>query len=239
MTFDPRYYKRLVYGRPQFSKMRLKQELRKELRSIEGETAMFDEFESIKREVYQASPCTHGEPKARSLIFSDISQNLPVLEYYASRVNHVTEFGVRDGHSTLALIAGCKGEVHSYDIQRTPIIGRLGRMNLPCSWSFTQLDTVSPFHAHVVKETDLLFIDTLHVYEHVKRELELHGRKARRFLVFHDTTVCWLKDLSGPDPEATGIGRAILEFLEKYHGQYVQKFQTHANNGLLVLERYS
>src|SRR5207245_3408288 len=36
---------------------------------------------------------------------------------------------------------------------------------------------------------DLLFIDTWHVYGHLKRELERHQSKVRKYIIMHDTTV--------------------------------------------------
>ena len=35
---------------------------------------------------------------------------------------------------------------------------------------------------------DLLFIDTFHVYGHLKRELEFHHQNVRRYIIMHDTT---------------------------------------------------
>jgi len=39
-----------------------------------------------------------------------------------------------------------------------------------------------------IDATDFLFIDTFHTYEQLKKELELHADKVRRFLAFHDTS---------------------------------------------------
>lgn len=38
-------------------------------------------------------------------------------------------------------------------------------------------------------DVDLLFIDTWHVYGHLKRELALHAPRVRRFIAMHDTEV--------------------------------------------------
>jgi hypothetical protein len=37
--------------------------------------------------------------------------------------------------------------------------------------------------------TDLLFIDTWHVYAQLKRELAMHHRNVRRWIVLHDTSI--------------------------------------------------
>lgn len=175
------------------------------------------------------------EMPTHTFVGSDIVLHLPVLQFFASLCEHVTEFGTRDGHSTTALIAGSRREVHSYDISRSPIVGVLESLTLPCSWEFHRGDTSDVSLG--VQETDLLFIDTLHTYVHVKKELALWGRKARKFLAFHDTFTCGQVDLSGPDPRAKGILPAIEEFLAQYHGEYSTVFRTNHNNGLWVLAR--
>ena len=46
-----------------------------------------------------------------------------------------------------------------------------------------------------IEETDLLFIDTEHTYSQLLNELTLHGDKARKYIVLHDTaTFPALKD---------------------------------------------
>lgn len=193
-------------------------------------------FESIKRSFYHCISSAPDEPRTGEYILSDIVLHLPVLEYYASQCRHVTEFGTRDGCSTAALIAGCKGEVHSYDIADSPMRRRLAGLTLPCSkWEFHLGDTGSP--DLVMAETDLLFLDTLHTYAHLSKELRYHGRKARKYLAFHDTHTCGMKDLSGPDPNAEGILPAIWEFMAAHKGEYKIVYETKVNNGMMILER--
>lgn len=194
-------------------------------------------FHALKQSMYHRVAVGPFEAPTHSLVGSDIVLHLPVLEYYASLCRHVTEFGTREGCSTVALLAGCRGEVHSYDIEVTPAKAVLGAMDLPCKWEFHVGDTGSPDTP--VAETDMLFVDTLHTYEHVKKELAHHGRKARRFLAFHDTFTCGERDLSGPDPNALGILPAIREFLAPYPSEYRTVYRTDVNNGLWVLERVS
>ena len=192
-------------------------------------------FELIKQSFYQQVAVTPGSPRPTQAVLSDIVLHLPVLEYYASLCNHVTEFGTRGGCSTAALLAGCKGEVHSYDIEVTPAVRLFENMDLPCKWHFHVGDTGSP--QTNVAQTDMLFVDTLHTYEHVIKELTSHGRKAGMFLAFHDTFTCGELDLSGPDPTAKGILPAIEEFLAMYPNEYHTVYRTDCNNGLWVLKR--
>jgi len=39
----------------------------------------------------------------------------------------------------------------------------------------------------VIDPVDVLYIDTLHKYDHLAKELAIHGSKATRFIIFHDT----------------------------------------------------
>lgn len=197
---------------------------------------MSGHFETLKQDYYHRVAVGPFELPTPSLAGSDIVLHLPVIEYYASLCGHCTEFGVRNAHSTVALIAGCKGDVVSYDIEHSPAVDLLRGMKLPCrSWSFRLGDTGAPLPD--MAETDFLFLDTLHTYDHVRRELALHGRKARRFLGFHDTHACGEYDRSGPDPRARGIVPAVREFLASYPGQYRVAYHTSACNGMTIYAR--
>ncbi len=193
-------------------------------------------LDSLKHDFYHRIAAGPFEGNVSLLTTSDIVLHLPVLEYYASLCEHVTEFGVREGHSTVALISGCRGKVRSYDIIRSGIVDVLEQLKLPCDWRFEELDTGSS-PGDAVGETDMLFIDTLHTYEHVKKELAIHGRKARKFLVFHDTFTCGEWDISGPDKNVRGILPAIGEFLSDYQGEYETRYRSDCCSGLWVLGR--
>jgi hypothetical protein len=195
------------------------------------------DFNALHQSMLNRVAVGHLEVSAKQLMGSDIVLHLPVLEYYASLCEHVTELGVREGCSTTAFIAGCPGTVHSCDILRSPNVDLLASMKLPCrQWLFTEMDTGSAEQASKIGETDLLFFDTLHTYDHLSNELALHGRKARSFLAFHDTYTCAELDVSGPNPKARGIMPAIVEFLDRYP-DYKTVYRTTRNNGLWVLQR--
>lgn len=210
-------------------------------RTTREETVKQDSFEDLCRFVFSQTPNSIPVHKRHpGVAYSDIVLHLPVLEYYASLCSHVTEFGVRDGHSTVAFASGLAKPYHhtslrSYDIERSAFVSRFATLEKPylLDWKFTQGDTSDPNLA--VEETDLLFFDTLHTATHLSKELALWAKKARLFLIFHDTFTCGERDLSGPDPMALGIWPAIKEFLENNPGEYFNFYQTNHNNGLLVL----
>ena len=195
------------------------------------------DFNSLKQSCYRKVAQDPFSPTVTVLVGSDTVLHLPVLEWFASLCDSVVEFGVRTGESTVALISGCKGEVKSYDIVESEAVGLLRSLVLPCSWTFRRHDTLT--HSHLVPEADLFFFDTLHTYDHLKKELDLHGRKARKFLVFHDVFTCGQQDISGPDPSVRGIMPAIEEFVARFPDEYETAYKTDCNNGLLVLRRLS
>lgn len=198
------------------------------------------DFQELKRQRFQQVPVDPFCKRTTELIYSDCVAHLPVIQYYASLCQSVMEFGVRDGHSTVALINGCKGTVVSVDINRTAIVDALENTLLPCSrWKFIQADTSKPIDDVDAVDVNLIMYDTLHTYDHLKAELAEHGRKAWSYIVFHDTETCGLTDASGPNPKSIGILPAIEEFLALYPGEYKTVYRTSENNGLWVLERLS
>lgn len=158
--------------------------------------------------------------------YSDISEHLPTLKRLASKCSHITEFGVRTGNSTLALLAGLPrgGTLVSYDINdcSDAVDNHEGK------WKFKQADTSKLF---LIDKTDMLFIDTLHDYAQVVDELQ-HALAVRKYIVFHDIVLFGCNDEStGKGP---GIMMAILEFLRDNKSWVVQEVYPN-NNGLLVL----
>ena len=84
-----------------------------------------------------------------------------------------------------------------------------------------------------IEPTDLLFIDTFHVYQQLRRELELHADRVRRFIALHDTTTF---GETGEHESSRGLWPAIVEFLAG-SSQWRVAARYHNNNGLTILER--
>lgn len=159
---------------------------------------------------------------------SDINEHLPTIRAYASRVEHVTEFGVRSGRSTTALLAAQPRVLRSYDISPCPIASDLGQLAFRTAFAFSVADTL----AIDSEPTDLLFVDTLHTYEQLKRELQLHARAVRRWIVLHDTTTFGER---GETKGSRGLWPAVEEFVA--HGEWKVAVRHINNNGLTVIER--
>lgn len=168
--------------------------------------------------------------KARTTT-SDINQNVHILYELAKECDHITEMGVRTGVSTRAFL-NTRSTLISYDIVLNSNVQQL------FNYAKAQGKDVQYIKADVLQitidPTDLLFIDTYHVYGQLKKELELHANKARKYIAFHDTYTFGLTGENNNDKN--GLLTAIIEFLiENPHWQF--KFHTNRNNGLTVLER--
>ena len=161
---------------------------------------------------------------------SDINQLAPLLARYARDCDHITELGTRFCASTYAFLAGKPKKFITYDIEYPWNIewGQRMASNNGIEFEFRHQDTTTA----VLEETDLIFFDTIHEYNQVKTELELHANKAKRYLLFHDTTTfAEVGELGGQ-----GIWSAIQEFLD-HHPEWILKERFTHNNGLTVLQR--
>lgn len=163
---------------------------------------------------------------------SDINQHLPYMRSLAQQCQHITEMGVRWGVSTRAWLHS-DAVLRSYDISVNPDIRKLFDVAQMLGKDAVIHETdVLTVH---IDETQLLFIDTLHTYGQLRAELERHGNRSTKYLVFHDTHTFGHRDEQGSGP---GLQLAISEWLARNpHWQLIHETQN--NNGLMVLERKS
>lgn len=166
---------------------------------------------------------------------SDINEHLPTLKDYAERCQTVTEFGVRTAVSTIALLAAQPERLHSYDINEMQIgdfIYRIAQEN-EVDFKFFKQDVLKA----VILPTDMLFIDTFHVYEQLKHELSLHAAKVKKYIIFHDTATFGEKGES-PDgiTQYQGLNKAIFEFMEQNPCWGYERVYSN-NNGLTIIKR--
>lgn len=163
------------------------------------------------------------------------SPHLPRLRELASLCCTCTEFGTKNGASATALLLGCSGKVTSYDILPTPRALALKEIAGP-RWEYKIEDT----RTAKVEPTEMLFVDAMHNYHHVRAELEAHADKVSRFLVFHDTITFGsfgAVDESGREQrDVLGIRPAIDELMIRNREWFIREHHYHSH-GLLVLER--
>lgn len=158
---------------------------------------------------------------------SDINEHLPVLKELSKECRHVTELGMRAIVSSWAFLEGLDkgGKLVSVDnVHPNEYGGNLESFEKACKDKGVDFEFILGDSTKVeIEETDLLFVDTLHTYEQVRKELQKHASKARKYVVFHDTTSC---------PE---IWPAVEELIAT--GKFRLKVRYTHNNGLTVLER--
>jgi hypothetical protein len=167
--------------------------------------------------------------------YSDIQEHLPTLKKYTEECKHVTEMGVRYVVSTYAFMMGKPEKLISYDILPVENFG-IDRMEL----KKLALDNGTDFDFIVgdttkieIEETDLLFIDTWHVYKQLIVELKKHGNKVRKYIIMHDTTKF---GEVGECNDGDGLMKAIYEFIEENPFWVIhEKYEN--NNGLTILKR--
>lgn len=176
---------------------------------------------------------------------SDINEHFPALYTYAKQCNHVTEMGVRGVISTWALMASIPKKFVAYDIASCPVEEASNvAKDLDIDFKFIIADTINPDLQ--IEQTDLLLIDTWHVYDQLKLELKYHNTRVNKYIIMHDTTSFadvgetgeydFYTNLLDKSGQKKGLWPAITEFLEE-NNQWQLKQRFYFNNGLTVLER--
>jgi hypothetical protein len=196
----------------------------------------------------------HDEFIIRCSLISDINEHLPTLKRYAEECQHITECGVRGCSSSYAFAEGLRGRSNTkliqYDIYRDP------QMDIFLDYCNSDSVNVSlNIESDLLcsrENTDLLFIDTWHVYGQLKRELDYWNSYVKKYIIMHDTTVDeWLGEVirGGGNPSieshksgipadelSKGLWPAVEEFLQS-HPEWSLHERFTNNNGLTVLKR--
>jgi hypothetical protein len=165
----------------------------------------------------------------------DINEHFETLKSYASKSESIVEMGVGRIISTWALLSGMPVKLISYDINHPEIHGSdINEVydickNLNIRYEFFKADTSKI----EIDPTDLLFIDTWHVYSHLKIELEKHSLKCKKYIILHDTETFGLR---GESPGHEGLLKAVDEFLISDKNWVIKEIYKN-NNGLMILER--
>jgi hypothetical protein len=170
--------------------------------------------------------------------------HLPRLRALAEGLPLAVEFGVKRGASSSALLLGA-ARVVSYDIVETPEALRL-KAAAGDRWTYRIQNSITAD----VPACDLLFVDSLHTFDQVDRELARHAESVRRYLVFHDVLTfgsvgangetgaqMWTYRLGESVPQSClGIRPAIDALMIRDRSWQIAASYTDSH-GLLVLER--
>ena len=184
---------------------------------------------------------------ARGIV--DINEHLPTLRRYASECQHVTEMGTRFAVSTHALIIGRPKKVVAIDLNRhfyEPYEQDLKKFAEICEvdYEFIEGDVLEM----EIEKTDMLFIDTLHTYNQLSKELRKHEGSVNKWIILHDTITFGHRDedfyqngkineeISKQEVTKRGLYTALMDFLEENKNWKVKEHFVN-NNGLTVIER--
>lgn len=142
---------------------------------------------------------------------SDIYQHLPTFVSLVEELDakHVIELGTRTGVSTIAWLYALEktgGRLTSVDIDERPAIGEYDH------WTFVQGDDLDPKIVAALDDADIVFIDTSHLYDHTRAELNVyrHLVKPGGVIVLHDTML--EQPIGAPRRPRFPVRTAIEEF---------------------------
>lgn len=192
-----------------------------------------------------------------SNIESDINEHLPTLFEYSSKCNSIIECGVRTVISSWALLYGLlindsknKKKYLLNDIIECNISDLLEKSknsNVEINYEW-----INDLELNLNENYDMVFIDTWHIYGHLKRELNKFAPNINKYIILHDTTVDeefgetirmgWdpvkqSEECGYPIEEITkGLWPAVEEFLNDNQNWVIKERYTN-NNGLTILEK--
>ena len=179
---------------------------------------------------------------------SDINEHLETLYNLGKECSHITEMGVRWVSSTWPLVYSNPKKMISYDILKNPNITEVISLcnEYSINYSFEEKDVLQL----EIEPTELLFIDTLHTYNQLTKELEIHSNKVSKYIVLHDTEHFGRKDediyehasnvIKETSSTKEGLMTAVEDFLLTKLGQSWELFRVYKNNnGLTVLKNKS
>lgn len=177
--------------------------------------------------------------KRRQANWASVCYHMPVIREFASECSDCVEFGVRKANTTVSILCGTKGTLRSWDLESLPQFQLEVREAAGSRWHFN----LGRSEEAQFDSCDLLLHDTFHNYAQVKRELEAHAHKVKKYLMFHDTWTYARRDgrdsvKGGLQDTGPGMLPAILELMQQ-DPSWAIKWHDWRGDGLLVLERLS
>lgn len=153
---------------------------------------------------------------------SDVNENFPMIRESIAAGDFVVELGVRNCISTWALLANKPKMLISIDVIQPDekILTEVGKAAEAegIEFFFAKGDSTQV----LIEDIDVLFIDTLHLYSHIVKELWRHSGKVKKRIIFHDWKI----------PE---VRSCIQDFL--YNTDWELEKTSMGSNGLAVCKR--
>lgn len=187
---------------------------------------------------------------------SDINEHLPTLYTYARECTTITECGVRAVVSSYAFANALRTNPDARLIQvDLNWHNNIGVFQKDCAKEGLRVSFYGMSDLECpLEKTDMLFIDTWHVYGHLKLELARWHSHVIKYIIMHDTVVDgdrgetlrngWdynkqSRESGIPVAEiCRGLRPAIDEFLSQ-HPEWIVDAEYTNNNGLTILKRHN
>lgn len=178
---------------------------------------------------------------------SNINEHLDKLYQESLNHNTICEFGTCTGISTIAFLTaiveakerGFQKKLTTYDIRFHDGAQNLDFLAVENGVANNFLIVIEDVLEIPPVNCDLLFIDTLHNYNQIRQELNIHvenNPNPPKTIIFHDVESFALIE-EQPYGEVGGILPAILEFLSRNHQWYVDYYLRDCN-GLMIIKRH-
>lgn len=150
-------------------------------------------------ELYHTSMC-----QLANLYTSDYSSYLPHIRELLKSCKSYRELGTNQGASVSSAILSNPEYIELIDINfknyapQQPIIELYAKKhNIEII-----MHEQSSLNVTTSIKTEFLFVDSVHKYDHVKKEIKLYEPLTTKYIMFHDTV------------GFPGVGKAVTEFLE-------------------------
>lgn len=176
---------------------------------------------------------------------SDINEHLETIFNLSQECSHITEMGVRWVSSTWPMLLSNPKKMISYDIVTHPQINECITLakEYNINYEFKEMDVLKI----QIEPTELLFIDTLHTYNQLVGELNLHSDKVSKYIILHDTKhfgrideqiyAHASQEIKTKSKSKEGLMTAVEDFIVSEKGLTWEIFKIYENNnGLTVLK---
>lgn len=152
---------------------------------------------------------------------------LPHIREYMKECNSYRELGTNQGASAAAVLLEKVPFVQLIDKSFSRLNPSKHYFEAYAKENNIELNLVesSSLEVNITRNTDFLFVDSVHKYNHVTKELNIYSPFVNKYIMIHDTV------------GYPGVGQAVVDFL-KNTTEWKQCFHyNHPKAGYTVLEK--
>jgi hypothetical protein len=184
-------------------------------------------LESNSVQEYFWKSCQHGNDDKK---FST-NELLPIINLLIKHyeVAVAAEYGTAQCRVSSALVTGGVEKIYSVDIQKDVVVDHFIKLceNENVEFNFINQDSAT----YDLPLVDMLFIDSLHNGEHLKKELAGH-RNVKKIIAMHDT-----ETFKNFGDQGENLDKEINNFLLENSENWELAMRFTHNNGMVVLSR--